>query len=174
MSTSGGSEPKRKKFYTKSEILVNLKDNGDQVKKVVEEICDELSPFDISDEETTLVENRIERLQEVSKKLYSKVDKLQKNFKARKFRYKPEVLEEKEISSSQYSLFQSDDSESLCGSQDKAWIEAGDQVTRPNTYVKKPLNHQMSQFSRRRRVSGKRDTLRFVTSLKSHLRKQYG
>ena len=56
-------ECKRKKYFSKSEILQKLKENGDKVSAVVNEVCEELSPFDVTDEEALVVEDRLERLE---------------------------------------------------------------------------------------------------------------
>ena len=157
---------KRKKYYSKSEILQKLKENDDKVSEVVKEVCEELSPFDVNDEEALLLEDRLERLEKTSKKFAAKIYKLKKEFKDRKYRKEPEKLEEKLISCSQASVLQSDDSQSLCGgSQDvDCQMEVamdGDPKSRSSSYIKKPLNHQLAQNTRRHRVSEKRKTFQF-------------
>ena len=159
-------ECKRKKYFSKSEILQKLKENGDKVSAVVNEVCEELSPFDVTDEEALVVEDRLERLEKLSKLFSSKIYQLKKDFKDRKYRKHPEKLEEKFISCSQGSVLQSDDSQSLTsGSQDvDIQMEValdGDPKSRPSTYIKKPLNHKMTQLSRRRRIAEKRKTFEY-------------
>ena len=105
MNEDGGPETKRKKYFTRNEIISKLTEND--VKKVVSEIVEELSPFGIKDEDAMLLEDRLDRLEKVSKNLLSKVYKLKNKVKEKKFRHNPELLEEKEISCSQFSVFQS-------------------------------------------------------------------
>ena len=114
--------------------------------------------FDVTNEKAMMVEDRVERLQKQTNNIGRKLRKIQADFKARKFRHKPAMLEEKGISSSQSSLFQSDDSEPL---QDEQQDMQG-QLCRPLTYNKKPLSHEMTKLSRRRQVSGIRDVLKLA------------
>ena len=97
----------------------------------------------------------------------AKVSRVCKAFKEKKFRRHPEQLEEKEISCSQYSLFQSSDSDNIKDSQNQD-ISGSDEsdngrremeTSRPSSYKKRPLNQKMSPYSRRRRVMDKRETL---------------
>ena len=60
MSSEEKPKQKRKKYFTKLEILDKLKENGDQVQEVVRDICEELTPFDMNDEESLILENRLE------------------------------------------------------------------------------------------------------------------
>ena len=99
------TEKKRKKYYTKNEVINMLKEKENVVKSVSEEICEQLAPFDVTDEEAMEVDDRMERLKNTATKLENKIRKLQKNYRERKFRHDPEKLEEKEISCSQYSIF---------------------------------------------------------------------
>ena len=41
----------RKRKFTKGEVLELLKERGNDLEKVVEEICEELVPFDVNDDE---------------------------------------------------------------------------------------------------------------------------
>ena len=107
MNEDSGPETKRKKYFTRNEIISKLTANENDVKKVVSEIVEELSPFDIKDEDAMLFEDRLDRLEKVSKNLITKVYKLKNKVKEKKFRHNPELLEEKEISCSQFSVFQS-------------------------------------------------------------------
>ena len=107
------SIPKRKKYFTRSEILTKLKSNESDVQRVVSEMIEELCPFDVNDEDALAIEDRLERLEKVSRNLQTKVYKLKLKLKDRKFRYKPEFLEETEVSSSQYSLFESQEYQDL-------------------------------------------------------------
>ena len=95
---------KRKKEVTGREILAKLKQNENDVNKVVREMIEELCPFDINDEEALGIEDRLERFDKVANLLKKKVWKLQQKVKQRKFKHKPELLDEKVVSSSQYSL----------------------------------------------------------------------
>ena len=138
----------RKKRFTKSEVMLKLKQNDDNVAKAVEEIVTDLSPFDVEDESVILLEDRVQRLSKVSMSLTKKLYRLKKEVKDRKYRKKPELLEETEISCSQYSVLQSetDDSEHLCESLSQSKIyqseaedeeEADEKKQRPTTYAKK-------------------------------------
>ena len=55
-----GPEAKRQKCYTKSEVLEKLKECGDCVGKVIQEIVSDQTPFDVNDESVTAFEDRIE------------------------------------------------------------------------------------------------------------------
>ena len=104
-----GDEPsaKRKKHMSGKEIIEKLESNENDVKKAVAEIIEELCPFDVDDQDALQIEDRLERLDRVNKLLEKKVYKLRKDVKERKYRHKPESLEETMISSSQYSIFDS-------------------------------------------------------------------
>ena len=153
---------KRKKYYSKGEIIEKLRENNFKIKECFYEICEEMCPFDVSDEDALQIEDRLNRLEKVSKNLTAKVSRLSKAYKAKVFRHKPEMLEDKEISSSQYSLFQSDESQKELESQEgmsaltlsnESDISSEDEkpgITRPKTYIRKPLNSKMSQKTRRR------------------------
>ena len=143
---------KRKKCFSKGDILQKLKDNNFKIKQVCDDICEELCPFDISDEDLLLLEDQLERLEKVSRTLTAKVSRVCKAFKEKKFRRHPEQLEEKEISCSQYSLFQSPDSDKIEASQNQE-ISGSDEsgngkremeTSRPSSYKKRPLNNKMS------------------------------
>ena len=167
-------QAKRKKFFTKGEIVEKLKEKNCQISRLSEEICEELCPFDCSQDEEILIEDRLERMKEVTKCLASKVYKLHKAFKERKFLHNPEHLDEKLISCSQYSVLQSEssggDSQQLTDSQDhdsefslnsQGPNLASDLNSEGSTvYKKKPLNKSMTQFSRTRRVAEKREILK--------------
>ena len=130
------------------------------MQEVVRDICEELTPFDMNDEESLILENRLERLEVVSKAFSAKVYRLQKEFKQRKYRKHPEKLEEKYISCSQGSILQTDDSENLLDDfQETGFDEEEIKISHPCTYKKKPLNYQMDHKTRRRRVLSSRETL---------------
>ena len=48
---------KMKKCFSKGDILQKLKDNNFKIKQVCNDICEELCPFDISDEDLLLLED---------------------------------------------------------------------------------------------------------------------
>ena len=147
-------EAKRRKGFTKNEALEKLKESGDNVNNAVKQIVSELTPFDVNDENIEDFEVRIQKLEDVSDSL-KKVYRLKTEVKAKKFRNHPEYLEEKFVSCSQYSVLQSEDSESLCDNFSQQSLEPGE----PTGYKKRPLNSSMDPRSRRRRVSEKRDIL---------------
>ena len=128
----GEPEVKRKKTYTKKEILEKLEECENDVKRAVDEIVADISPFDMSDINMDDFEVKLEKLEKVSKNLAAKVYKLKKAAQARKFRHDPELMEEKFFSSSQYSILQSEDSEEL--SQTPSQASLHDETERPETY----------------------------------------
>ena len=113
MAEVEGLAPTRKRKFTKGEVLELLKERGKDLEKVVEEICEELVPFDVNDDEERLVKDRLERMARAAITLEKKIRRLQKANKERKFRHHPEKLEETVVSCSQSSIFQTDDSESF-------------------------------------------------------------
>ena len=123
-------DPKRKKFYTKKEALEKLDDCEQNVSKAVSEMVADLSPFDVTDDNITCFEDRLDRLEKVSSALTARIYRLKKDISARKFKHKPELLEEEMISCSQYSVLQSEDSEVLSQSFSQQSLE-----DRPSTQV---------------------------------------
>ena len=113
MEDVDGLAPTRKRKFTKGEVLKLLKERGNDLEKVVGEICEELVPFDVNDDEERLVRDRLERMAKAATTLEKKIRHLQKANKDRKFRHHPEKLEETVVSCSQSSIFQTDDSESF-------------------------------------------------------------
>ena len=103
-----GLAPTRKRKFTKGEVLELLKERGNDLEKVAEEICEELVPFDVNDDEERLVRDRLERMARAAANLEKKIRHLQKCNKERKFRHHPEKLEETVVSCSQSSIFQTD------------------------------------------------------------------
>ena len=128
----GGPEAKRKKSYSRREILEKLEECENDVKRAVGEIVADISPIDMSDINMDDFEIKVEKLEQVSKNLATKVYKLKKSVQLRKFRHNPEFLEEKFFSSSQYSILQSEDSEEL--SQTLSQASLHDETERPETY----------------------------------------
>ena len=102
-------EVMRKKTFSKKEALEMFKECEDNVSKTVEMMLTELSPFDVTDEDVINFEDRVERLGKVSSSLSSKIYRLKQDIKAKKFKRKPELLEEDIISCSQFSVLQSQD-----------------------------------------------------------------
>ena len=147
-------EAKRKKSFTGHEILERLKLYENDVKRAVGEMIQEVSPFDINDDNINLFEDRLDRLEVVSQTLRNKVYRLKRDVKERRTRKHPELLDEKIFSCSQHSVLQSEyDSEELgdpSSSQDIEFSITSEKVTidPPSMYKKKPLNQTMSQFSR--------------------------
>ena len=163
MSDVEEPKAKRKKCISLKEALDKLKDSENNVSKACEAIVEDISPFDVNDQEVILIEDRIERLQKVSVSLQTKLYKLVRDVKARKFRHQPQLLEEKFTSCSQHSVLQCEDSQDLCDSLSQTSLYKPDEndedvetPVRPSTYTKRSLNTQMSQKTRRRRVAEKR------------------
>ena len=157
-------DPKRRRHFSKSEALQLLKAKENEVQKVADEMCAELVPFDVTDEEALQVGNRLERMQKASSNLERKIRGLLKDHKDRKYRHNPERLEEDIVSCSQYSVFQSDESQDIGHESESALSQPGGDgdvnSSRPSTYSLKPLNHEMTPRSRRRRVEDDRMSLR--------------
>ena len=64
MMEDGDAElaPTRKRKFSKREVLELLKEKEGDLEKVVGEICDELVPFDVTNEEELQVNDRLERM----------------------------------------------------------------------------------------------------------------
>ena len=144
-------EAKRRRAFSKRETLEILEKCEDNFSKAADVIISDLSPFDVTDEDETAIDNRLERLDKVATSLKNKIYRLKQDAKARKFKKKPEVLEEDLVTCSQYSVLQSEAGDDLseCFSQQSLEEES---CGRPSTYKKQPLNKPMNQRSRRRRV----------------------
>ena len=155
-SAEGSNESRRKKMFRKGDILDLLSQHDNKVKEVANECAIELCDFDISDEDAMLVEDRMTRLSETIDKLSKKIYRIQNEFKNKKkmnSEMRKMKMEEIGISLSQYSIF---DSQTLSDLD----IDSGELKDRPDQYKKKPLNEDMTQRSRRRRVAEKRETLK--------------
>ena len=153
---------KRKKFFTKAEIINKLSDQNQRVNDVVNDICETLAPFDVNDSEATVLEDQLERLDKASKALAAKVYRLQKEVKNRKYRHNTEMLEEVLISTSQHSVLQSQACDDLqdtpvLDSEPSQSLLSG--ASQREKYKKRPLNQLTSGFGRRRRVENKRDVV---------------
>ena len=160
----GEPSAKRKKKLSGREIIAKLDSNEKDVKKAVAEIIDELCPFDVNDEDALQIEDRVQRLERVTKLLEKKVYKLRKEVKEKKFRHKPECLDEAMISCSQHSIFDSQEVGDAVREIEAEVMEKGDGVKgsgkRPEQYQKKPLDTDMDGKTRRRRVADKREVLK--------------
>ena len=99
---------KRRRF-SRSEVLQMLCEAEDQTNKVTEvteKLCSELMP---DDRDTDLI---LDKLVHASDCLKRKINKLIREQKDRKFRWKPEILDDDWISSNQYTAFQSSEQDS--------------------------------------------------------------
>ena len=92
----------------------------------------DLTPFDITDENLTDYEQRVEKLATVSSSLQNKIYRLKKDVKDRKFKHNPDLLDEDVISCSQFSVLQSsqEEEEEQQLSQQSITADSG----RPSTY----------------------------------------
>ena len=54
---------KGRKFFTKEEVLEKLATKENCLNEVSRDICEELCPFDVTDEEALQVEDRLERME---------------------------------------------------------------------------------------------------------------
>ena len=127
------SETKRKKTFTKKETLEKLKECENNVKKAVEVILSELSPFDVTYENITCYEERLDRLEKVSSSLTRRIYRLKEDVKAKRFRRNQDLLEEDMISCSQFSVLQSEDSEDISVSFSQQSLQ-DEPPERPSTY----------------------------------------
>ena len=92
-----------------------------------------MSPFDVNDQNVEAYDERIEKLDKVATCLAAKIYKLKADVKKRKFKGKPELLDESVISCSQYSVLQSQDTEELSQSLSQESLQ-DITPTRPDTY----------------------------------------
>ena len=67
------SESKRKKSYSRREILEKLEECENDVKRAVGEIVADISPFDVADSNVEDFEEKVEKLDKVSKNLAAKI-----------------------------------------------------------------------------------------------------
>ena len=128
-----GPEAKRRKEFSKRETLQKLEELGDNVQKAASEMVSDLSPFDVNDQNVEAYDERIEKLDKVATCLAAKIYKLKADVKKRKFKGKPELLDESVISCSQYSVLQSPDMEELSQSLSQESLQ-DITPTRPDTY----------------------------------------
>ena len=148
-----------------------LKQKNHKIMDVSREITEALCPFDLTETEDDDITEKLQKLEEVSRKLTANLSRLSTKWKKRQFRNNPEVLLEKEVSCSQFSILQSDESENLIDSEDMinpldTDSDAYDikrssivENERPRVYRKRPLNDKMDQRSRIRRVADKRSEI---------------
>ena len=94
MTSQEEPEAKRRNTFTQRETLDKLSACEDHVTKVVEVMVPDLSPFDVTDENVTGLEERIDRLGKVTANRTAKVYRLRQEVKAKQYRWKPEQLEE--------------------------------------------------------------------------------
>ena len=154
---------KRKKQLSGREIIEKLASNENDVKKVVGEMVEDLCPFDVNDEDALKIEDRAERLERVTKVLMAKVYRLRKEVKERKFKHKPELLEEPMITCSQHSIFDSQEVSDAVKEIEEEVMEREDSLKekgsgerRADKYEKKPLDADLGKQTRRKRVAEKR------------------
>lgn len=104
MDTASPSTTQNKKNrFTRAEVLRMLAEAQDQTNRVTE-VTEKLFSDMLPDDKDT--ELCLDQLDRASEKLRKKVTHLVNDIKARKFRWKPEVLDEDWISASQFSGFQ--------------------------------------------------------------------
>ena len=109
---------KRRKSFSKREIVQKLEEFGNNVQRAANEIVSDLTPFDVTDPNLEDHEEKLEKIESVAKSLAAKMYKLRNDLKSRKYRRNPDLLDEKVISCSQHSVLQSeDDALSECLSQ---------------------------------------------------------
>ena len=114
MEEEPGGSPifkKRKKFFTGAEIIEKLKENDHKIRKVCQDITEELCPIDLNEKESDEADDILQKLSDIAQSLSGKVSRLSRALKERKFRHCPEKLDEKVVSCSQFSVLQSDESE---------------------------------------------------------------
>ena len=144
---------KRRKVFSGNEVLLKLQESENDVQAAVDKIIEELCPFDVNDEAALQIEDRMQRLERVTSSLTAKVYRLKNSLKTRVYRHNREMLDDKMVSCSQYSLFDSQ-------GPDLCTPEENQTNIRPQTQRKKPLNGKIGMKWRRDRVADKRETLR--------------
>ena len=68
--------PKRKRKFSKREVLALLTEKENDLEKVAGEICEELVPFDVTIEEELQVNDRLERMAKAAINIERRVRKL--------------------------------------------------------------------------------------------------
>ena len=96
---------KRRKSFSKREIVQKLEEFGNNVQRAANEIVSDLTPFDVTDPNLEDHEEKLEKIESVAKSLAAKMYKLRNDLKSRKYRRNPDLLDEKVISCSQHSNF---------------------------------------------------------------------
>ena len=94
----------------------------------------DLTPFD---EDVSVYEDRVERLERVSTAVERRIYRLKEDVKARKFKHKPQLLDENLLSCSQFSVLQSSQESSAEAeelSQNFSQQSLEEESTRPSTY----------------------------------------
>ena len=97
----------------------------------------DLTPFDLSDQDLLVCEDRVERLERVRTVLERRINRLKEEVKSRKFRHKPQLLDENLFSCSQFSVLQSSQESSAEAeelSQNFSQQSLEEESTRPSTY----------------------------------------
>ena len=147
-------EAKRKKIFRGSEIVNMLTEKKHRISEVCRDITQSLCPFDVNEvDKTGEIAEKLEKLDKVTKLLTATISRLSKDFKARKFKNHPELLEEVVVSCSQYSILQSQSENESQDAVDEDYEEEEEsQPDRPEDYRKRPLNSEMTQRTRRRRI----------------------
>ena len=162
---------KRKKFFTGREIIGKLKEHNNKISEVCKEITEELCPHNLSEMEEGEAQDILEKIERVAEILRVNVGRLAKANKERKYRHCPEKLDERFISCSQYSCLQSEasggdlESQDLDSSyspnlKDHEEYQSENSDARRINYQKKPLDSDMTEKTRRRRVKEKRDIVK--------------
>jgi hypothetical protein len=131
----------RKRSWSKAEMLQVIK-TCQSFQDAAEKICDEMIPADLDKESSSVIERYIATSDKVRAILVKLNNEARKH---KKYRHKPELLEEKGLSSSQYSLFASQGSQLSSDMSDEDMEEDWkenllliDQEPRP--YRKQPLS----------------------------------
>jgi DNA repair ATPase RecN len=140
-----------------------LIEKNHKISEVCRDITRTLCPFEIEEDETGEIEEKLEKLDTVARKLTATVSRFSRDLKAKKFKKHPKILEETAISSSQFSIFQSKSQSQGVGDesfetedQELDFDEATPENNRTPKYSKKPLNSNISQQTRRKRVHDKK------------------
>ena len=95
----------------------------------------DLTPFDMSDEDVLVCEDKVEGLERVRTALERRIYRLKEEVKARKFKHKPQLLDENLFSCSQFSVLQSSQessAEELSQTFSQQHLE--EESKRPSTY----------------------------------------
>ena len=137
----------RKRRWTRSELLEKTK-QCETLLEAADDICNQMRSGHEDMEDSEIGQKFVD----TSKLVASRLSKLVQEMKKKNFRHHPSQLEEKALSASEYSFF--DSQESQTSSLDMFADEMGANL--PTEYNKRPL-HSLSRQSIRKRIKDERE-----------------